>query len=117
MTLSATTHNATRQTREIGIVKEVVAVHYGYSIAVMVAEDRSQPIALYRQVAMAIARDLTGASFPDLSRAFARKNHCTIMHACKTVRAKVEANNSTLAKDFSILRERARLMIKKSAGP
>jgi len=38
-----------------------------------------------RQIAIHLARDLTGASLPAIGKAFGGRNHATVLHACKRV--------------------------------
>ncbi len=60
----------------------VVAGRYGVSAEQLIAHDRTQPATTARQVAMRLARELTGKSYPEIGRAFDR-DHATVMHACE----------------------------------
>ncbi len=78
--------------RQIITVKEIVAREFGVSVEQMDAPGRRQPLATARHAAIAIARELTPASFPDLTLAFHRKNHGSAMHACSATRNLTETD-------------------------
>jgi chromosomal replication initiator protein len=69
----------------IDAVKQVVADHYGLSIEELVSPSRAARIAWPRQLAMHLARELTGAPLAAIGSAFGGRNHATILHACKRV--------------------------------
>ncbi len=75
-----------RRTRNPSIaeVQEAVAAHFGLTTAELTSSSRVSRIAWPRQVAIHLARDLTGASLPTIGKAF-RRNHATVLHACKRV--------------------------------
>jgi chromosomal replication initiator protein len=66
-------------------VQAVVATHYSLSVAELVSPARSARIAWPRQVAIHLARELTGASLHAIGEAFGGRNHGTVLHACKRV--------------------------------
>ncbi len=68
----------------IGEVQTIVAGHFNLSVEQLTSASRTQRVAWPRQVAIHLARDLTGASLPVIGRAFGR-NHATVLHACKRV--------------------------------
>lgn len=49
----------------------------------IVGERRYHHIIKYRHAAMIVARDLTGASYPVIARAFGKKDHTTVIHALR----------------------------------
>ena len=71
--------------RDVTEIIEVVAEHYGVE-AKLIKEHmgRSTKLALPRQVAMYLARQVTGASFPRLGRVF-KRDHTTLIYACQKV--------------------------------
>ena len=44
---------------------------------------------------MYLARELTGASLPDIGRAFGGRNHTTVLHAVRRVERKMDADEGT----------------------
>jgi chromosomal replication initiator protein len=65
-------------------IQTATAEAYGVSRERLVARDRTPQVALARQVAMYLARELTDASLPAIGRMFAR-NHATVIHAHKRI--------------------------------
>jgi len=66
-------------------IQRVVAEHYDVRLADMTSKRRPACIAFPRQIAMALARDLTRASYSEIGAAFGGRDHGTVMHACKLV--------------------------------
>jgi chromosomal replication initiator protein len=69
----------------IAEVQAVVATHFRLSVEELTSSSRTNAVAWPRQVAIHIARDLTGASLPAIGRAFGGRNHATVVHSCKRV--------------------------------
>lgn len=69
------------------IVKEV-ADFYGVKLVDIKAKKRTRDIALPRQVAMFLARELTGASLGEIGKALGGKDHATVIYACKQMEKK-----------------------------
>lgn len=66
-------------------IKAVVAEYYGISVKDIMGKKRSRNIARPRQVAMALTRQFTNDSYPDIGQAFGGRDHSTVMHACDKV--------------------------------
>ena len=49
----------------------------------LLSASRASRVALARQVAMYLSRELTDATLPAIGRAFGNRNHTTVMHACR----------------------------------
>jgi chromosomal replication initiator protein len=58
---------------------------FGIKFADMRAKNRTKAVALPRQIAMYLARQLTHASLAEVGRAFGGKDHTTVLHACEKV--------------------------------
>jgi chromosomal replication initiator protein len=67
-------------------VQRATAAAFGLTQADLVAQDRRPPVALARQVAMYLSREMTGASFPAIGAAFGGRNHSTVLHACAKIK-------------------------------
>ncbi|HWE08591.1 MAG TPA: chromosomal replication initiator protein DnaA [Solirubrobacteraceae bacterium] len=74
-----------RAVPSIAEVQTIVAGHFKISVAQMTSPSRENRISWPRQVAIHLARDLTGESLPRIGQAFGGRNHATVMHACKRV--------------------------------
>jgi chromosomal replication initiator protein len=98
-----------RRTPSIAEVQEIVARHFKISVAQMTSPSRASHVSWPRQVAIHLARDLTGESLPKIGRAFGGRNHATVLHACKRVSERLKA-------DQQVVDEIAALMNLVSAG-
>ena len=85
-------------------IQNAAAEAYGLSRERLLARDRSPKVALARQVAMYLARELTDVSLPEIGRGFGR-DHSTVVHAHKRVAADV-ASGGPSAATVDMLRER-----------
>lgn len=69
----------------IGEIQATVAASFELSVDQLTSSSRAAAVNWARQVAIALARDLTGHSLPAIGRAFGGRNHATVLHACKRV--------------------------------
>jgi chromosomal replication initiator protein len=69
----------------IADVQTIVAGHFKLSVEQLTSPSRATRVSWPRQVAIHLARDLTGASLPTIGKAFGGRNHATVIHACKRV--------------------------------
>jgi chromosomal replication initiator protein len=70
-------------------IQRIVAGHYGLAVAELVSPSRAARVSWPRQLAIHLARELTGASLAAIGNAFGGRNHATVLHACKRVEARV----------------------------
>lgn len=74
-------------------IQKAVADYYGLNLSDMTSRRRPARIAFPRQIAMYLARQLTKLSLVDIGEAFGKRDHGTIIHACKKVKADMESNS------------------------
>ncbi len=67
-------------------IQKTVAEYYKIRIADLLSKRRSRSIARPRQVAMALAKELTNHSLPEIGDAFGGRDHTTVLHGCKRVK-------------------------------
>jgi len=67
-------------------IQKTVAEYYKIRVADLLSKRRSRSIARPRQVAMALARELTNHSLPEIGDAFGGRDHTTVMHACDRIK-------------------------------
>src|SRR3954463_465732 len=94
---------ASRQVNVEGIQK-TVAEYFKIKISDMHSKKRSRNVARPRQVAMALAKDLTQMSLPEIGEAFGNRDHTTVLHACRTI-ASLRKQDSTLNRDYLVLEQ------------
>jgi chromosomal replication initiator protein len=94
---------ASRQVSVEGIQK-TVAEYFKIKISDMHSKRRSRNVARPRQVAMALAKDLTQMSLPEIGEAFGNRDHTTVLHACRTI-ASLRKHDSSLNRDYVVLEQ------------
>jgi len=67
-------------------IQKTVAEYYKIRIADLLSKRRSRSIARPRQVAMALAKELTNHSLPEIGDAFGGRDHTTVLHACRRIK-------------------------------
>jgi chromosomal replication initiator protein len=67
-------------------IQKTVADYYKVRVADLLSERRSRSIARPRQVAMALAKELTNHSLPEIGDAFGGRDHTTVLHACGRIK-------------------------------
>ena len=83
-------------------IQKTVAEYYKIRLADLSGKSRSRSIARPRQMAMALAKDLTSKSLPEIGKAFGGRDHTTVLHACRKIAELREADES-LNEDYSNL--------------
>jgi chromosomal replication initiator protein len=83
-------------------IQKTVADYYKLRIADLLSKRRSRSVARPRQVAMALAKELTTHSLPEIGDGFGGRDHTTVMHACKRVR-ELRDSEQRLQEDYSNL--------------
>ena len=92
------------QTRQISLenIQKCVADYYKIKVSEMYSKKRSRTVARPRQVAMALAKELTSMSLPDIGDAFGGRDHTTVLHACRKI-AELRSTNTDISRDFDSL--------------
>jgi chromosomal replication initiator protein len=73
-------------------IQSVVSRRFGISTQELLSARRSAQVALARQVAMYLARELTDATLPAIGRAFGGRNHTTVLHACRRTAERIASD-------------------------
>ena len=64
----------------------MVADYYKLKMSDLLSKRRSRSVARPRQVAMALAKELTNYSLPEIGESFGGRDHTTVLHACRKVK-------------------------------
>ena len=83
-------------------IQKTVADFYRVRVAEMLSKKRSRSIARPRQVAMALAKELTHHSLPEIGDAFGGRDHTTVLHACRKVQ-ELRSEDAKLNEDYLAL--------------
>jgi len=76
------------QDRQISMdnIQRTVAEYYKIKVSDMMSKRRSRSVARPRQVAMAMAKELTNHSLPEIGESFGGRDHTTVLHACRKIK-------------------------------
>lgn len=83
-------------------IQKTVAEYYKIKIADLLSKRRSRSVARPRQIAMALSKELTNHSLPEIGDAFGGRDHTTVLHACRKVKALREETHD-IKEDYSNL--------------
>ncbi len=81
-------------TRTLQQIEDAACRHFGLSAEELLSSSRTARVAWPRQVAMYLARELTGESLPAIGRHFGRRDHSTVLHAVRRTEARIVADTS-----------------------
>jgi chromosomal replication initiator protein len=83
-------------------IQKTVADYYKIRIADLLSARRSRSITRPRQIAMALAKELTNHSLPEIGDAFGGRDHTTVLHACRKV-AELRESDHQIEMDYTNL--------------
>jgi len=89
------------QDRAISIdrIQKVVAEYYKIKISDILSKRRNRTIARPRQMAMALTKELTSHSLPEIGDAFGGRDHTTVLHACRKI-AELKDSSADVSEDY-----------------
>ena len=92
------------QDRQIGVdnIQKRVADYYKIRLGDLHSKTRTRSIARPRQVAMALAKELTNHSLPEIGSAFGGRDHTTVIHACRKIE-ELKESNADIREDYNNL--------------
>jgi len=90
--------------RQISIsnIQRTAAEYYNIKMADLLSKRRTRSVARPRQVAMALAKELTSHSLPEIGDAFGGRDHTTVLHACRKV-VELKETNADIREDYKNL--------------
>ena len=86
----------------IETVQKCVAEYYKLKVSDMFSKKRTRSVARPRQMAMALSKELTNYSLPDIGEAFGGRDHTTVLHACRKIN-ELKATDPNVTRDFTSL--------------
>ncbi|MGB8856152.1 MAG: chromosomal replication initiator protein DnaA [Burkholderiales bacterium] len=92
------------QNRQVSVdnIQKTVADYFKIKVSDMFSKKRVRSIARPRQVAMALAKELTHLSLPDIGEAFGNRDHTTVLHACRKIQ-ELRASDPDMNRDVTTL--------------
>lgn len=83
-------------------IQKTVAEYYKIKVADLLSKRRNRSVARPRQIAMALSKELTNHSLPEIGDAFGGKDHTTVLHACRKIKDLREESHD-IKEDYSNL--------------
>lgn len=83
-------------------IQRTVAEYYKVKVADLLSKRRSRSVARPRQMAMALAKELTNHSLPEIGDAFGGRDHTTVLHACRVIN-EFKQSNQGIEEDYTNL--------------
>ncbi len=92
------------QDRQVSLdnIQRTVAEYYKIKLSDMMSKRRNRSVARPRQLAMALSKELTNHSLPEIGNAFGGKDHTTVLHACRKI-AELRESDSDVSEDYKNL--------------
>ena len=87
----------------ISNIQRVVADYYNIKMSDLLSKRRNRSIARPRQIAMALSKELTNHSLPEIGEAFGGRDHTTVIHACEKTK-ELKKDNLEIDEDYKKLR-------------
>lgn len=81
-------------------IQRTVAEYYKIKVADLLSKRRTRSVTRPRQMAMALAKELTSHSLPEIGDAFGGRDHTTVLHACKKI-AELKDTDSSIREDHT----------------
>lgn len=83
-------------------IQKTVAEYYKIKVSDLLSKRRSRSVARPRQVAMALAKELTNKSLPEIGDGFGGRDHTTVLHACRKI-AELKEESNDIKEDYANL--------------
>jgi chromosomal replication initiator protein len=83
-------------------IQKTVAQYYKIRVSDLTGKKRTRSLARPRQLAMALAKELTNHSLPEIGDAFGGRDHTTVIHGCRKIK-ELKESDTRIAEDFSNL--------------
>jgi chromosomal replication initiator protein len=93
-------------TRQVSIenIQKTVADYFKIKVSDMYSKKRFRSVARPRQVAMALAKELTQQSLPEIGEAFGGRDHTTVLHACRKIQ-ELRDTEQEFSRDYAQLQQ------------
>jgi chromosomal replication initiator protein len=83
-------------------IQKTVSEYYKIKVADLLSKRRTRSVARPRQMAMALTKELTNKSLPEIGDAYSGRDHTTVLHACRKIKELVE-DNREVKEDYNNL--------------
>jgi chromosomal replication initiator protein len=86
----------------INNIQKTVAEYYKIRVSDLHSKNRARQVVRPRQLAMALAKELTNHSLPEIGDAFGGRDHTTVLHACRKI-VELTESDTRMKEDYSNL--------------
>ncbi|MGB1907231.1 MAG: helix-turn-helix domain-containing protein, partial [Spongiibacter sp.] len=83
-------------------IQRTVAEYYKIKISDLMSKRRSRSVARPRQLAMALSKELTNHSLPEIGEGFGGRDHTTVLHACRKIK-ELRDSDADIREDYKNL--------------
>ena len=92
------------QQRQISIenIQKTVSDYYNIRVSDLLSSKRTRSLARPRQVSMCLSKELTNHSLPEIGDSFGGRDHTTVLHACRRIKA-LRDEDADIAEDYTKL--------------
>ncbi|MGJ8687645.1 MAG: chromosomal replication initiator protein DnaA [Spongiibacteraceae bacterium] len=92
------------QDRQVSLdnIQRTVAEYYKIKMSDLMSKRRSRSVARPRQVAMALSKELTNHSLPEIGEGFGGRDHTTVLHACRKIK-ELRESDADIREDYKNL--------------
>ncbi|MBA3731200.1 MAG: chromosomal replication initiator protein DnaA, partial [Gammaproteobacteria bacterium] len=80
-------------------IQKTVADYYKIRVSDLLCKRRSRSVTRPRQLAMALAKEVTSHSLPEIGEAFNGRDHTTVLHACRKI-AELRESDTRIDEDY-----------------
>jgi len=81
-------------------IQKTTAEYYKIRVSDLISKRRNRSVARPRQIAMALSKELTHHSLPEIGEAFGGKDHTTVLHACRKI-SELRKNELKIEEDYN----------------
>ena len=78
----------------VQMIQEIVCNYYNLEQSVIQSRSRKQEIVQARQITMYLAKKYTDCSFSHIGKIVGKKDHATVLYACKTIKDQIETSKA-----------------------
>ena len=81
-------------------IQKITAEYYKLRVSELISKRRNRSVARPRQIAMALSKELTNHSLPEIGDAFGGRDHTTVLHACRKI-SELRKNELKIEEDYN----------------
>ena len=95
---------------EMGVASCVPSGYFGTTPEVLISDLRGQPLCRCRQIAMYVARAMTGRSMPVIGYYMGNRDHTTILRGARAIKSLLDAGDAETVAAVSAIKERLQVL-------